>query len=168
MQTNPISHIEPKSTSIHVTKRVAAFFYGSFMRPEVMALAGFEPTTIEVAKLRGHDIDFEPHANVFHSDQHSICGILVYPSHEELNKMYARDGVGVFLPEAVIVETNDNRHLPAMCYMPPVRGAQPADLVYVERIIEAAQQHGFPFWYLNRLEGLHSRYQNRLTSATGD
>jgi hypothetical protein len=163
MNTNSPSHIQPKAESTYVPKRVAAFFYGSFMRREVMALAGFQPATIEVAKLRGHDIDFDPHANVFRSDQHTICGILVYPTHEELNKMYARDGVGLFLPEAVIVETNDSRYLPAMCYIPPARGTQPADLAYVGRIIEAAQEHGFPSWYVNRLESLRSRHQNRPT-----
>jgi hypothetical protein len=76
----------------------------------------------------------------------------VYPSHQELNKLYTRDGVGVFLPEAVVVETSDNRMLPAMCYMPPMRGQEPADPVYVERIIDAAQEHGFPAWYLDRLQ----------------
>lgn len=164
MHTDAPTHIEPNSTPAHGSKRIAAFFYGSFMRPEIMALAGFQPTTTEVAKLRGHDIDFDPHANVFRSDQHSVCGILVYPSHEELNKMYARDGVGVFLPKAVIVETEDNRHLPALCYMPPTRGTQPADLAYVGRIIEAAQEHGFPSWYVNRLESLRSGHQNRTTT----
>jgi hypothetical protein len=133
-------------------KRIATFFYGSFMRSEVMALGGFHPTTIEVAKLNGFDITFDPHANVFRSDQHTVCGILVYPSHEELGKLYSRDGVGTFLPEAVIVETLDNRFLPAMCYMPPVRGNKPPDLEYLGRIVDAARGHNFPEWYVNRLE----------------
>lgn len=137
-------------------KRIAAFFYGSFIRREVMALGGFNPTSIEVVKLSGYDITFDPHANIFRSDQHAVCGILVHPSHEELHKLYARDGVGIFLPEAVIVETSNTQLLPAMCYMPPVRGTEPPDTKYVERIIEAAQQHGFPTWYVNRLESFRS------------
>lgn len=149
----------PNSTPRREAKRIAAFFYGSFMRLEVMALAGFRPTTVEAATLRGHDIDFDPHANVFRSDPHSVCGILVYPTHEELNKMYARDGVGVFLPEAVIVETQDGRQLPAMCYMPPCRGTQPADLEYVGKIVQAATMHGLPAWYLDRLEALRLRHE---------
>ena len=159
MQTSVQTNINPVSASTQGVKRVPAFFYGSFMRREVMALAGFHPTTIEVAKLRGYDIDFDPHANVFRSEEHSICGILVYPTHEELNKMYARDGVGVFLPEAVIVETQDFKQLPATCYMPPVRGTQAADTAYVGRIIEAAKEHGFPTWYVNRLNSLRSSHQ---------
>lgn len=121
-----------------------------------MALGGLHPDKVEVAKLGGYDIAFDPHANIFRSSQHAVCGVLVYPSHQELDKLYARDGVGVFLPEAVVVETNDNRLLPAMCYMPPKRGSDPADLVYVERIMQAAEEHGFPRWYLNRLEKFRS------------
>ena len=137
-------------------KRIAAFFYGSFIRREVMALGGFHPDSIEVAKLNGYDIAFDPHANVFRSNQHAICGILVYPSHQELDKLYSRDGVGVFLPEAVVVETNDNRLVPAMCYMPPMRGKDSPDLAYVERILEAGREYGFPTWYVNRLEEFRS------------
>ena len=81
---------------------------------------------------------------------------MVYPSHEELNKLYSRGGVGVFLPEAVVVETSNNRMLPAICYMPPGRKNDPADLVYVEHIIKAAREHGFPKWYLSRLEKFRS------------
>ena len=117
-----------------------------------MALGGFQPDKVEIAKLNGYDIAFDPHANIFRSSQHAVCGVLVYPSHEELNKLYSRDGVGVFLPEAVVVETSDNRMLPAICYMPPGRKDDPADLVYLGHIIEAASEHGFPKWYLNRLE----------------
>lgn len=137
-------------------KRIAAFFYGSFIRREIMALGGFHPASIEVGKLNGHDIAFDPHANVFRSGQHAICGILVYPTHEELNKLYARDGVGVFLPEAVVVEASDGRLVPAICYMPPTRGQQAPDLAYLELILEAGREHGFPAWYVKRLEEFRS------------
>ncbi len=139
------------NTSETQPKRIAAFFYGSFIRPEVMALAGFSPANVEVAKLNGFDITFDPHANVFRSEQHSICGVLVYPSHEELHKMYSRDGVGVFLPEAVTIETK-NGLLPAMCYMPPARTNKLPDREYVKKFIDAATKHNFPAWYLNKLE----------------
>lgn len=145
-------------------KRIAAFFYGSFIRRDVMTLSGFRPETVEVVTLNGYDITFDPHANIFRSDGHTICGILVYPSHEELSKLYSRDGVGVFLPEAVVVETSDNRMLPAICYMPPGRKNESADLPYVELIIKAAREHGFPSWYLSRLEEFRS--SSKLAGTT--
>ncbi len=135
-----------------MTKRVAVFFYGSFMRPEVMAQAGFAPDTVRVAQLHGHDICLDPHANVFPSPMHSIFGIVVQISHAELDKMYGRQGVGSFLPEAVLVTLADGRSLPVMCYMPPSRSNQPADQAYLTRLIEAAELRGLPRDYILRLQ----------------
>jgi Gamma-glutamyl cyclotransferase, AIG2-like len=135
-------------------KRVAAFFYGSFMRREVMAKGNFFPNEIETAKLNGFDIHVEPHANISRSDQHSVFGILVHPTDEELNALYSMDGVGVFLPEAVIVETNDGRLQPALCYIPPTRNNHPADLEYLGNLIAVATEYGFPHWYIERLASL--------------
>jgi hypothetical protein len=132
-------------------KKIATLFYGSFIRPDVMRQAGFEPESIEVAKLSGYDICFDPHANIFPADQNSIFGILAYPTHADLDKLYRRDGVGLFLPEAVMVETKNNRFLPTLCFIPPKRNDTLPDLAYVDLIINAGRQHGFPEWYLKRL-----------------
>jgi AIG2-like family len=132
-------------------KRVATLFYGSFIRPDVMSLVGIESSSVTVAKLSGYDICFDPHANIFRSEQHSIYGVLVHVTHEELNRLYRRDGVGEFLPEAVLVEIDGNKLLPALCFIPPLRSNAPPDYGYVEQIIKAAKTHGFPSWYLNRL-----------------
>ena len=50
--------------SHHNPKRISAFFYGSFIRKDIMALSDFYPDRIEVAKLNGYDIAFDPHANI--------------------------------------------------------------------------------------------------------
>lgn len=132
-------------------KRVPVFFYGSFMRREVMARGGFYPEHIEVARLSGFDIVCDPHANISRSDEHSIYGILVHPTHEELSRLYTMNGVGVFLPEAVLVETQPGILRPAMCYIPPERGDKPADREYVERLVSVAREYGFPEWYTEKL-----------------
>lgn len=142
----------PQQMAQNSQKSIAAFFYGSFIRPEIMSLGNFQPTTIQVGKLSGFDITFDPHANVFRSAQHAICGILVYPTHEQLQKLYSRDGVGVFLPEAVLVEIEGQGFLPALCYMPPTRGSEPPDMKYIQHLVEAAKLHSFPAWYLSRLQ----------------
>jgi hypothetical protein len=132
------------------------FFYGSFMRRDVMARGGLQPDRIEVARLSGFDIRISPHACIVRSDQHSIYGILVKASHDELNRLYAMDGVGVFLPEALVVETGEGRLQPAMCYIPPAPGDRPADIDYLDRLLVSAREHGFPAWYLERLEGFRA------------
>jgi len=132
-------------------RRVPVFFYGSFMRPDVMARGGLVPDTVEVARLGGFQIRIDPHASISRSDQHSIYGILVRATHEELALLYGRDGVGVFLPEAVIVELRDGRLQPATCYVSPAHGNAPADADYLERLLAAAAAHGLPRWYLDHL-----------------
>lgn len=135
-------------------KRIAVFFYGSFMRRDVMARGGFHPAHIEVAKLSGFDLRIDPHANIIRSDQHCIYGILVHANHNELNSLYAMDGVGVFLPEAVNVELQNGSLQAALCYIPPARISQPADVAYLERLITTAQEYEFPTSYIQKLKKL--------------
>jgi hypothetical protein len=135
-------------------KRIAVFFYGSFMRSDVMARGGFYPALIEVVKLSGFDIKIDPHANIVRSDQHCIYGILVHATHNELNSLYAMDGVGVFLPEAVNVELQNGSLQPALCYIPPARISKPADIAYLERLITTVQEYEFPTWYVQKLKNL--------------
>lgn len=135
-------------------KRVAVFFYGSFMRRDVMARGGFHPAHIEVAKLSGFDIKIDPHANIIRSDQHCIYGILVRATHEELKSLYTMDGVGVFLPEAVTVELQNGSLRAALCYIPPARIGKPADVAYLERLISTIQEYEFPNWYVQKLKSL--------------
>jgi Gamma-glutamyl cyclotransferase, AIG2-like len=135
-------------------KPIAVFFYGSFMRRDVMARGGFHPAHIEVAKLSGFDIKIDPHANIVRSDQHCIFGILVHATHNELNSLYTMDGVGVFLPEAVNVELQNESLRPALCYIPPARTSQPADVEYLQRLIATAQEYEFPAWYVQKLKNL--------------
>ena len=134
-------------------RRIPVFFYGSFIRPEVMARGGLVPERIEVARLGGFDIQFTPHACLTRSAAHAVCGILVQATHEELQRLYAADGVGVFLPEAVLVEPAAGTFRPALCFIPPAPGHEPPDAAYLDLLITAARGHGFPQWYLERLEG---------------
>lgn len=137
-------------------RRVHVFFYGSFIRREVMARGGLVPERIELARLGGFDIQFNPHACLVRSAPHAVCGILVQASHEELRRLYSADAVGVFLPEAVLVETADGALRPALCFVPPVPGDGPPDLAYLDLLIAAAREHGFPGWYLDRLDSVRA------------
>jgi hypothetical protein len=135
-----------------MVKRVPVFFYGSFMRPEVMANANFSPEKVEVARLNGYDICLDPHANVFPHPTASIYGIVVYATHDVLNQMYGTSGVGTFLPQAVLVNLQDDRLLPVLCFMPPKLNEQAPDQAYLLRLIEAATFRGLPYEYIERLK----------------
>jgi hypothetical protein len=107
-----------------------------------------------VARLYGYDIRIAPLANLVPSDRHSVYGIAVTATHAELERLYAhaRDVLGgVYLPEAVLVQTAEGAWLPALCYISPGMETRAPDPDYVERIVRPARALGFPAWYIERL-----------------
>jgi hypothetical protein len=135
--------------------KVWTFFYGSYMNFAVLGEVGLAPERWEVARLGGFDIVIRPRANLVRSAEHCVYGIVATATHRELERLYAhaQDVLGeVYLPEAVLVETLAGTWRPALCYLAPAMEPRPAAADYVERIIAPARAHGFPEWYIRRLE----------------
>jgi hypothetical protein len=72
-------------TNISKSRQISIFFYGSFIRADVMQSGGLVPESIEVARLNGFDISINPHACIFRSVQCCIYGILVKATHAQLD-----------------------------------------------------------------------------------
>ena len=135
--------------------RVRVFFYGSYMNPTVLREVGIVPERFEVARLDGYDFRIAPRANVVPSLQHSVYGVLVEATHAELDRLYAhaRDVLGeTYLPHPVLTQTDSGGWFPALCYIASAMAPQRADPAYIERIVKAARDFGFPSWYIERLE----------------
>ena len=93
-------------------------------------------------------------ANLVPAAGERVYGILTHATHAELERLYAHaEHVlgGLYLPEAVIVET-DGGSTPALCYIAPFLPPAPAKAEYVARIVKPARSYGFPDWYVERLE----------------
>jgi hypothetical protein len=135
---------------------VWAFFYGSYINRDVLKEVSYVPQRWEVARLPGFDIAVRPRANLVHSPQHCVYGLLATATHAELARLYAhaKDVLGeTYLPEAVLAETLDGTWRPALCYLCPAMEPRPAANDYVDRIAGPARQYGFPDWYVRRIEG---------------
>ena len=129
------------------------FFYGSFMNRSALAEAGLVPARIEPARLWGFDIRIQPLANLVPSERHCVHGILCEASGSELDRLYGQGWVRAYRPEAVIVGTRGGGLVPALCYIAPPQERALAAGDYLDRIVGAAREHGFPGWYIERLEG---------------
>ncbi len=135
--------------------KVWTFFYGSFINLDVLAKVDYVPEQYEVARLSGFDIRIQPLANLVRAEGRCVYGIVATATHDQLGRLYdyARQGLGgTYLPEAVLVETLDGKWLPALCYIAPALEPGPAADDYLDRIVTPARQHGFPAWYIARLE----------------
>ena len=143
--------------------RVGVFFYGSFINLRVLAEVDLVPERVEIARLWGHDIRIEPPANLVRDDARCVYGILCDATHAELARLYGQEWVGTYLPEAVLVETAGGPLVPALCYIAPSTAVAPASGDYIDRIVDAARTHGFPAWYIERLERFRAGPQSTWT-----
>jgi hypothetical protein len=132
--------------------KASVFFYGSFINLKVLAEVDLVPENVEVAQLSGFDIRIAPLATLVRSDRHSVYGILCTAGHDALERLYRRDWVAAYRPEAVDVETTNGRMAPALCYIAPPFTPLPATDEYIDRIVGPARELGFPDWYIERLE----------------
>ena len=130
-------------------------FYGSFINPEVLAKQDVRPDAFEVAVLHGFEITIQPLANLARTGRDCTYGVIARVTHQQLHRLYqyATDELGgVYLPEAVLVETHEAKWLPALVYIAPALKPSPASNEYIDRIVEPAREYGFPVWYVKRLE----------------
>lgn len=135
---------------------VWVFFYGSYMNRAVLGEVGLAPEEFDVARLAGWDIQIRPRANLVRAETATVHGVMCRATHEELDRLYAhaRERLGeVYLPEAVLCETRRGTWRPALCYISPDMAPRPAEAAYVDRIVDAACEHGLPAGYVTRLEG---------------
>jgi hypothetical protein len=134
------------------TRKVRVFFYGSFIDRDVLARVHYHPDKMEVARLDGFDITMRPLATLIQYDGRCVYGVLANATHAELQRLYGEDWVRAYLPEAVVVTTQDGAFHPALCYIARSKTAEAPFDNYIERIIESARKSGFPKWYIERLE----------------
>lgn len=134
---------------------VTTFFYGSYINLDVLREVDLVPERTQVARLPGYDISIRPLANLIPSDEHSVYGILASTTHDELDRLYrhAQEVLGgLYLPHPVIACLPSGQSEPALCYIAQSMIPAPPESDYVERILAPAREHGFPAWYLKRLE----------------
>lgn len=136
-------------------RTVWTFFYGSYIHLDVLKEVDYVPAEYEVARLPGFDISIRPLANLIRSDEHMVYGIVATGTHAELARLYdhaAHKLGGVYLPEAVLVQTRSGRWLPALTYIAPDLADAPPSADYVARIAGPGRAYGFQERYLERLE----------------
>jgi hypothetical protein len=136
---------------------VWVFFYGSFINPGVLRQYDVALQAIEVAKLGGYDIAIQPLATLIPSAQHCVYGIVASLTHIELRKLYSQDWVSGYDPYPVLVESERNKFMLALCYI-AAKAAEPSapSADYLMKIIVPAQEYGFPQWYVERLQSFRS------------
>ena len=138
-------------------ERVRVFFYGTFMDRAVLAQHGIDSPAVVPARLIGYELFIRPRVNLRRLDRSCVYGAVARVSHDELGKLYA--GLEMvfgykYLPRPVLVETNDNILLPALCYIAPRMDESAPEPNYVKQLAACVRGLGLPEWYAAYVESL--------------
>lgn len=132
---------------------VSAFFYGSFMNPEVMAAGGHRLDRWQIACAIGFEFRIAPHATLARAPGRAAFGIVTPMTHSQLDAVYATQSRGtLYLPEPILVDDQQGGYRPAICYIAPRQDPGAIDPDYVRSITGPARQYGFPDWYVAHIE----------------
>ncbi len=130
--------------------RVPAFFYGSYMDPEILRRYGAHPGAGQRATLRGWRVGFTPHANLIASQPDQVSGMLYELPHAELDLLYGPKGfVTTYKPVPVLVEAEHGSG-PALTYVEDA-AERPPDPVYLENYIAVCRRVGLPKAFIEQL-----------------
>ncbi len=137
---------------------VNVFFYGSYMNFDVLAEAGIRERSFRLAHLSGYRLRISPFANLVSDNSADTYGILTQLTHKELDRLYVDHAQGklgaIYLPKAVMVQTDDREPTPALCYVSYCLQAEEPCPDYLERILEAARKYQFPPQYINYIDSM--------------
>jgi hypothetical protein len=135
--------------------KVFTFFYGSYINLKVLNEVNIYLENWEVARLPGFDIIIKPYANLIGSAKDCVYGILAQLTHNELKRLYSHAEEvfhELYQPEAVLVNTLNDKWVSALCYICHNMEERPADKNYIDIIVQPAKEYGFPLWYVEKLE----------------
>ncbi len=137
-----------------------AFFYGGYMDPEVLRAAGTSPEECMAGYVDGLALTIGPIANLEDQPDARAYGLLARLSHRDLDTLYGGDPAAlrgvVYLPEAVLVQTDGGRRVPAITYITSMLSGAAADPAYVAKLAAAAEVSGLPGSYISYIRSFVS------------
>ncbi len=133
-------------------RRIAVFFYGLFMDPEVLRSKGVVAPEGRPAALEGFGLRIGRRATLVPSAKERSYGMLMELTAGEIDALYGASGLEDYRPEAVPCTTLGGEIVCALCYTLPVAPAPgEAHPEYAEKLREVLGRLGFPADYIARV-----------------
>jgi hypothetical protein len=119
---------------------------------EVLRTLGVVPKRFETAELKNWGITFSPMATLVRSEGDSVYGTIAELSRIEVQMLYSKGDLKRYYPVDITVSTQGNERVPVVCYISKSGTGQTPSVEYLQRVIQAAKNLGFPPAYLAKLE----------------
>jgi hypothetical protein len=140
---------------VMAARRIEVFFYGLFMDVALLQQQGLRPSNVRRARIEGFDLAIAERATLVPRTAHTVFGVLMSLTHEDVMHLYAEASVRDYRPEAVLAITEDGQGIPALCYnlTTPLTGAV-TNRAYAAALLDIARRLGFPETYQGHLRHL--------------
>ena len=91
------------------------FFYGLYMDPEILESKGVIPREPREGYVEGYKLRIGNMATLLREADSKASGLVYSLTHEELDKLYAKSGLDMYVSEAVLVALSSGELIPALC-----------------------------------------------------
>jgi hypothetical protein len=125
------------------------------MDERLLEEAGVVANDVHAGVLWDYEIRINSAATLIRSDRECCYGIVCAIASNDLDRLYAEPWLKDYRPVEVSVGT-ESGPVSALCYISDATSDSRPKKEYVDRIVRAAEPHGFPSWYVERLRGFAS------------
>jgi Gamma-glutamyl cyclotransferase, AIG2-like len=130
-------------------RRVDVFFYGLFMDKALLREKGCAPTNERIASVHGFALRIGQRATLVPSADHSVYGVVMSLSHDDIDTLYSEASVSMYRPEAVLAQLSSGMLVPALCFnLPLPPGPDERNAEYATKLRALTHQLGFPKDYV--------------------
>jgi hypothetical protein len=133
-------------------RRIPVFFYGLFMDVELVRAKGAAPTDVQHASVAGFALRIGQRATLIADAEATSYGILMWLTHQEIDRLYADASVQAYRPEAILARRADGTHVPALCFtlveLPSLSEANPD---YAAKLRDLGRRLRLPTPYVEQI-----------------
>jgi len=121
------------------------FFYGLYMDPELLKSKGVEPRKPRKSVAKGYRLRVGKMATLLREPNAEAYGMVYALTHDEVNQLYWGAGLDAYVAEALLVETEGQDKVAALCcnlLSPPAE--EESNPEYMARLVRCMEKLGLP------------------------
>ncbi|HSD73951.1 MAG TPA: gamma-glutamylcyclotransferase family protein [Steroidobacteraceae bacterium] len=129
--------------------RVDVFFYGLFMDADVLRESQVDAVDARRAFAEGYALRIGRRATLIPFAGKRAYGMVFALTESELERLYTAPGLEQYRPEPLLVQTEDGKTLPVLCYVCPRPQPGEANADYAARLRAVLEKLKFPREYVS-------------------
>ena len=91
------------------------FFYGLYMDPEILKSKAVNPRSPRVGYADGYKLRIGDMATLLRDADSKAYGLVYSLTHEEVDLLYAKSGLDMYVSEALLVTLDSGESIPTLC-----------------------------------------------------